>query len=525
MGVYIKSRFTYDPDALAFIQASSIPNTSQKLAINKLVLDLKAYGIWGKMRAIYPMIGGSAFYHKWNLKDPRDLDAAFRLNFVGGWTHSSTGAKPNGTNAYANTYFSPSANLSAISTHLSYYSRTDVNLTEVEIGSQSVNAYTIIEARTANTSYFLINTNTITGVSDTNSAAFYIGNRTGSFVTNGFRNNIKIFNSSSSASALPPNNIYIGALHNASATPQYYSTKECAFATIGDGLTDTEAANFYTAVQAFQVALGRSIGTQTVSDADAQAFVNAAVIEDQVQATAINQLVIDMKGYGLWSKMKAVYPFVGGTATSHKWNLKNPLDTNAAFRLSFVGGWTHTAQGAQANGTNGYGDTFLIPNTAFSVADNIHLSVYSRTDQSPSPTDIEMGTYDGNTASLLYLSLDRQFSPTGTNGNLNNATNISFTDTNSAAFYIASRIGSTQKIFRNFVAGVTFSNATGALATTKIAIANAFSAAYGGAPDAGLYSNKQYAFMSIGDGLTDTEANNFYTVVQNFNTTLNRQVV
>ena len=31
--------------------------------------------------------------------------------------------------------------------------------------------------------------------------------------------------------------------------------------------------------------------------------------------------------------MKAIYPFVGGTATTHKFNLKDPADINAAFRL------------------------------------------------------------------------------------------------------------------------------------------------------------------------------------------------
>ena len=38
-----------------------------------------------------------------------------------------------------------------------------------------------------------------------------------------------------------------------------YSAKECAFASIGDGLTDTEAANFYTAVQTFQTTLSRNV--------------------------------------------------------------------------------------------------------------------------------------------------------------------------------------------------------------------------------------------------------------------------
>ena len=37
-------------------------------------------------------------------------------------------------------------------------------------------------------------------------------------------------------------------------------------------------------------------------------------------------------------------------------------------------------------------------------------------------------------------------------------------------------------------------------------------------------TDREYAFSSIGDGLTDTQASNFYTAVQAFNTTLLRQV-
>ena len=68
-------------------------------------------------------------------------------------------------------------------------------------------------------------------------------------------------------------------------------------------------------------------------DADAQAFITAAGITDSTQQSAIDTLVKQLKGYGIWSKMKAVYPFVGGTATTHKYNLKDPRDLNAAFRL------------------------------------------------------------------------------------------------------------------------------------------------------------------------------------------------
>ena len=92
---------SFDPDAQAFITAAAITDPTQQAAINTLVLDLKGYSIWSKFKAIYPIVGGTASSHKYNLKDPRDLDAAFRLTFATGWTHSANGMLPNGTTAFA----------------------------------------------------------------------------------------------------------------------------------------------------------------------------------------------------------------------------------------------------------------------------------------------------------------------------------------------------------------------------------------------------------------------------------------
>lgn len=245
---------SYDADAAAFFTAASITDTTQKSAVNQLVLDLKSYNIWTKMKAIYPIVGGSASSHAVNLKTPGTYD----LTFSTGWTHASTGMTPNGS-AYANTNLIPSTTLQLNSTHLSFYSRTNVNLNQVEIGNQSSLAYLVIQARVSNLSYFLTYTNTITSAADTNSAAFYIGNRTASNVTNGFRNNVKIFNSTLASTSRTTNAIYIGAMQNLSNVASTYSTKQCAFSSIGDGLTDTEAANFYTAVQAYQTTLSRNV--------------------------------------------------------------------------------------------------------------------------------------------------------------------------------------------------------------------------------------------------------------------------
>jgi hypothetical protein len=67
-----------DVDALAFIAAASITDSTQQSAIDTLVKSLKSANIWTKMKALYPFVGGTATTHKFNLKDPRDLDAAYR---------------------------------------------------------------------------------------------------------------------------------------------------------------------------------------------------------------------------------------------------------------------------------------------------------------------------------------------------------------------------------------------------------------------------------------------------------------
>jgi hypothetical protein len=496
-----------DPDAQAFITAAGITDTTQKSAINTLVTNLKAYGIWTKMKALYPMVGGTAVSHKFNLKDPRDLNAAFRLQFNGGWTHSANGALPNGTNTYANTFLSPSTSLGLNSTHISYYSRTNSNGAEIEMGVELFSLF--IEARTSGISYYRINGSSLIQHNDTDSRAFYIGNRRASNVLNAFKNGVKQVESTGGPNSLSANPVYIGALGAGSGA--YFTTKQCAFASIGDGLTDTEASNFYTAVQAFQTTLGRQVGVPIVSDSDAQAFLNAAVIDDVTQANAINNLVIGMKADGLWTKMKALYPMVGGTSTTHKFNLKDPRDLDAAFRLVFNGGWTHSANGALPNGTNAYANTFLTPSTNLNL--NSHsYGIYSRTNNT-SGTQVYGST---DLTNFLTNNLAAGNFVDGTSAmNL-----ITYTANPSTSLLMASRTSNT--VFRAFRAGVFLNQNTNNITALPDRIF--YLGARNGAGAAEFFNNHQLAFAFLADGLTDTEAANFYTRVQAFQTTLGRQV-
>jgi hypothetical protein len=216
------------------------------------------------MKAIYPFVGGTAAQHRFNLKDPRTVNAAFYLEFFGGWTHSSTGALPNGVNAYADTYLIPSIDLLTNNTHLSHYSRTQNSATNShDMGSEKagytydlyqyyngVSAKGFLDGTYPQDASQVNNTNTLglligTRIANNNQKTYFNG------VLQNTNTNIKVL-------PLPNNSIYIGATHNdlIASSP---SNKQCAFSSIGDGLTDTEAANFYTAVQTYQTTLGRAV--------------------------------------------------------------------------------------------------------------------------------------------------------------------------------------------------------------------------------------------------------------------------
>lgn len=246
-----------DP-AQAFLSAAGITDPTITLAINTLVNDLIAYGVWNKMKAIYPFVGGTALTHKFNLKDPRDLDAAFRLTFFGGLTHSSSGVLPNGTNGYAETYLA-NTQMSQSSIHGSFYSRTnlDANRSDMASGNSSISnffGFSLYFRRSGNTQ---ININCTTRILQpvADSFGLILASRTGNSSSFIQKNSTQI-TINDTANSYASTSIKMFRAGDASSD---YGLRQCAFASIGDGLSTTEAANLYTAVQAFQTTLGRQV--------------------------------------------------------------------------------------------------------------------------------------------------------------------------------------------------------------------------------------------------------------------------
>ena len=232
------------------------------------------------------------------------------------------------------------------------------------------------------------------------------------------------------------------------------------------------------------------------------AWITATSETDTTIISALNTLETDLTTYGLTAKIKALYPFVGGSAVKHKYNF---MDT-AVKELTFSGGWTHSANGAQPNGTNGQADTG-VSKADWASLNSLSFGVYSRTNIQGIYADMGMGgTDDFNMYS--YAVGGNYYRVGATDGSQVSA------GTNSLGLFVGNRIDATtvRCLSNGTITGKTvvqnFTNTQNCFIGQSL----------------GNYSPRQYALSFFADGLTDANLNNLNTLVQAFQTTLSRQV-
>jgi hypothetical protein len=259
---------------------------------------------------------------------------------------------------------------------------------------------------------------------------------------------------------------------------------------------------------------GRIIPAAGGFDSDAQAFFTATSISDSTIQDAIDALVVGLKADSIWTKCSAIYPFVGGSSSTHAVNLKSP----GTHDITWNGTVTHNANGITGNGSTGYGDTGLNLSSVLSNA-NVHYSIYSRTSGAANLYD--MGARGGATSDytlMLRQGDNTVYGPAGNQG-----TFISYNNSAGASgFYVITRRSTTElEFYKNgsSVQTVTTSD------TGTVPSRNVYISARNNAGTADNFSSRNIAFVSIGPALSDTEAGNFNTRVETFQDALSRGVV
>jgi len=261
-------------------------------------------------------------------------------------------------------------------------------------------------------------------------------------------------------------------------------------------------------------------------DPDAQAFITASGITSSIEQNTLNTFVIGLKGAGLWSLIYFMHVYLGSTASTHKYNLVNPLDADAAFRLQFNGGWTHSSTGATPNGVNAWADTFFDPSVNLNTSDLCSFGYYSRTDSAVT-SEYVMGSNSGFTQAACALIARRDTGlrfaiadfPSGTNFR---AAGDSLSG-DGRGFFVGSVDGPNTKLYVN--GAVVASNTSATLNTlgTFAPVIGAIRAESGGPIIAG-YTDKECALDFVAKKLNDAQVLALTNLVQAFQTSLSRQV-
>lgn len=250
-----------DADAQAFFDrvttAGGTLSATEQTAINTLVIQMKANGIWTKMKAIYPMVGASAAACSQNLKS-----SSFTGSFSSGWTFASTGVKNTSSSGFFETNCNDN-NFGNNNISFGCYSRTNITIAGVyDFGIYNTSLSRGTWMRLYSGSGFGGGVQQATPeVNGTNSDSrgFFQMSKNGSTTVLGYRNSSQLINTTSTTTNATNTTFYLGALNNGGTASFGFSDKEFAMAYIGDGLSATDMTNYYTAVQAFQTTLSRQV--------------------------------------------------------------------------------------------------------------------------------------------------------------------------------------------------------------------------------------------------------------------------
>jgi hypothetical protein len=246
----------------------------------------------------------------------------------------------------------------------------------------------------------------------------------------------------------------------------------------------------------------------------------------RARVDALNNLVYELIGGGVYDKFQVIYPFLGGTtANAQKWNLKNAANTDAAFRLSFTGSWTFSETGivmTSASQSN-YARTFYTPSVNATNTDS-HLSVYIRNQFTG--TGCPIGGIAGSQATSLGYQIFASTILNGSTMQAQNTSNIISFGTSSAGLYVGTITPDVNTPRFAYYNGNQTATATGSqsLAGCTAEIYLGLRNNGSGNPTVQWPTTSEIALATIGLSLNKIQVRNYYIAVQAYQTTLGRQV-
>ena len=244
----------FDPDALAYFTAAGITDTTEKDAVNQLVLDLKGTGsttnntnVWDDLYVVNPLSPTSLAAAAYNLKDPTR-----NITWFNSPTHATTGISGNGTNMYGNLGYNPltegwdESNIGL--TYSGEYSNADFPL------GCRVGVPFLALRNQLNTKGSYITSNSTVATSSTTLRNITTGSRTSNTSHKIFTNGVEISEITTTETEIMPNgDLFILGLNlNGSIFAAFAG--EIDFTAVHKGLTDNQAKDLSDAITTYNTA-------------------------------------------------------------------------------------------------------------------------------------------------------------------------------------------------------------------------------------------------------------------------------
>ena len=266
----------------------------------------------------------------------------------------------------------------------------------------------------------------------------------------------------------------------------------------------------------FKMVAKKATSSVCSPDADAQKFIDSTGITG-VNATAICNLVKQLKDSSIWNDIDIIYPFISSTSSTQAFNLKNP----AAFKLAFNGTWTHDASGADPAAANtAYATTGYIPSSSGTMTtSSSHIAIDILENSAGAGADnYDIGTFNSVTQSLLLSS-------TAAGGNAatrNLSENILFSTATTIGLWVSSHTTSTATDFYYNNAVVLNSGAAsnGSLPSVDIYLANIN--LNGGGTYSSSAAGRKMDFVTAGAGLSAAKVSTLYNIISIYKTAIGR---
>ena len=249
-------------------------------------------------------------------------------------------------------------------------------------------------------------------------------------------------------------------------------------------------------------------------DVDAQKFIDSAGISGS-EATAINNLVVQLKDSSVWDNLDFIYPFIGSTAATQKWNLKDP----ATFKLTFNGTWTHSSTGADPAANNSsYANTGYTPSSSGNMTtSSCHISIdVVEGTGGAGASNWDMGSYNGESQALIFSTLVS--GSVGQFYNLKN--NASFANSFAIGYFISNlETSSNSKLYQYGTQVNQNTSAAGSLPTHPIYLG---SMNFSGTNFTNSATGRKIDFATGGTTLSSTEIRALTNILETYNTAIGR---